>query len=162
MLSDNNKLLVQQVEYWRGPYKKALMAAFEQMPEDKLDWTPAENMIPLGQVFLHICETSDWWYADIMKGKASVELAVRGQKCPPKADIAKHLDEHWQRLERFFAESPEILDKMYIREGVHEGRQWKIEKNGYWIFTHILEHDIHHRSQIFHYLRILGIKPPRA
>jgi uncharacterized damage-inducible protein DinB len=31
---------------------------------------------------------------------------------------------------------------------------------GYWIFTHLLEHDIHHRSQINQYLRLLGIQPP--
>lgn len=27
------------------------------------------------------------------------------------------------------------------------------------LFTHLLMHDIHHRSQINQYLRILGIKP---
>ena len=161
MLSDNNKLLAQQIELWHGPFKKSLMAAFDLAPEDKLDWKPAANMIPLGQVFLHICETSDWWYDDIVKGKAAVELAIEGKKCPPKTEIAKHLNEHWERLERFFAEPEAILDKVYIREGIHEGRQWKIEKNGYWVFSHILEHDIHHRSQIFHYLRILGLTPPK-
>lgn len=158
-MSDNNKLLARQIEFWHGNLKSGLMKAFELTPEDKLDWMPTEEMIPLGKVFLHICETSGWWYGDIMKGKAFTELAVAGQKCPSKDEIARQLDAHWDRLEQFFADPPDVLDRVYTREGEDNGKPYKIEYNGLTIFTHILQHDIHHRSQIFQYLRILGIKP---
>jgi uncharacterized damage-inducible protein DinB len=31
---------------------------------------------------------------------------------------------------------------------------------GHWIAFHLLEHDIHHRADIFHYLALLGIETP--
>nr|MBN2277622.1 DinB family protein [candidate division Zixibacteria bacterium] len=160
-MADKNVLLELQINFWRDNIRNSIMEALELMPEDKGDWIPADNMIPLGQLFLHICETSDWWYDEIMKGNKAVELAVPGEKCPDKKVIKNHLEEHWKRLERFFAEPKEAFEKTYKREGSHEGRKWKIEQTGYWIFTHLFEHDIHHRSQINHYLRILGIRPPR-
>jgi len=160
-MAPKNPLLDTQINFWQGNIKRSIMEAFELMPEEKRDWTPAENMIPLGQLFLHFAEASDWWYTDIVKGEPSVELARAGEKCPPREQIKKHLDEHWERLERFFGEPAETFEKIYKREGIYEGKRWKIEHDGYWIFTHLFEHDIHHRSQVNHYLRILGIKPPR-
>ena len=32
--------------------------------------------------------------------------------------------------------------------------------NGHWLAFHALEHDIHHRADIFHYLAMLGIETP--
>jgi len=157
MLSDGNQLLESQIKLWRKKIKPNLDEALKLVPDDKLDWAPAENMIPLGQVFLHIAECSDWWYDDVVKGKPGTELAVLGQPCPPKEKIAEHMKDHWERMERFFDESPEILEKIYERQ-VEEDH---FALSGYWIFTHLFEHDIHHRSQINHYLRILGIKPPK-
>ena len=158
MLSKNNKLVETQIRLWRGHLKKTVMEAFDLMPEDKLDWAPAKKMMTLGQVFLHIAETSDWWYDDVMKNRECTELAIPGEPCPPKEKIREHLDDHWERMERFFAEPPEILERVFTREF----KDWNLKKDGYWIFTHLFEHDIHHRSQINHYLRILGIRPPEV
>ena len=36
------------------------------------------------------------------------------------------------------------------------------EVNGHWIAFHLLEHDIHHRSDIFHYLALLEIEHPEV
>ena len=157
MLAESSKLLESQIDLWRGPIRDTIMKAYELMPEDRVDWTPAENMIPMGMVFLHICETSDWWYDDIMRGKPATELALPDVPCLPKDQIKGHLDIHWDRLDRFFAEPPEILDRVFTKTY----KKWKFENTGGWIFTHLLEHDIHHRCQIYQYLRILGIAPPR-
>lgn len=157
MLSDGNPLLESQIELWRKKIRPNLEEALELVPDDKLDWAPGENMINLGQVFLHISECSDWWYDDVVKGKPAIELALPGQPCPPKQKIAEHMQAHWERMERFFADSPDILNIIYERQAEHD----HFALSGYWIFSHLLEHDIHHRSQIHHYLRILGIQPPR-
>jgi len=156
MLSENNPLLEYQIKFWREGLKPTLNRALELAPEDKLNWAPAEKMITLGNVFLHISECSDWWYDEVMKGKKAIELAFADKPCLPKEKIKHYLKLHWERMERFFADSSEVLSKTYPIE--HEGKTHHLD--GYWIFTHLLEHDIHHRSQINQYLRILGIKPP--
>jgi uncharacterized damage-inducible protein DinB len=157
MIYDNNPLLKSQVELWQGPIRRVIDEALELAPDDKLDWMPAADMIPLGKLFLHISETSDWWYDEVMKGKSAVELALPEGPCPPKSAIKNHIETHWQRLQRFFSESPDILARIYTKK-FPDG---EFRNNGYWIFAHLLEHDIHHRSQINQYLRILGIVPPK-
>ncbi len=156
MLSENNTLLERQIKFWRESLKPSLTKALELVPEDKLNWAPAEKMFALGNVFLHISECSDWWYDEVIKGKKAIELAFADKPCPSREEIMQHLKNHWERMERFFVDSPEVLSKTYPIE--HEGKTHHLD--GYWIFTHLLEHDIHHRSQINQYLRILGIKPP--
>ncbi|NIX55571.1 MAG: hypothetical protein GWN14_06480 [candidate division Zixibacteria bacterium] len=157
MLENINPLFKAQINHWRKAIKPGIIEALEAVPDEKLDWAPSQGMIPLGMIFLHMAETSDWWYDDIMKGQPATELAFLDKECPPKDKIAEHLEEHWNRLERFFSEDEEALKNIYERES----ESWKISKTGYWIFMHLFEHDIHHRSQIHHYLRILGIKPPK-
>jgi len=155
MLPENNELLKYQIKFWSESIKPTVNQALELTPKDKLDWAPAEKMITLGNIFLHISECSDGWYDEVIKGKHSTEPAK--DICPPKEKIAEHLENHWKRMERFFAEPPEVFGKVYTIE--HQGKSYSLD--GYWVFTHILEHDIHHRSQINQYLRILGIAPPK-
>jgi uncharacterized damage-inducible protein DinB len=134
--------------------KPTLTAALASVPPERLDWAPAEKMITLGQLFLHIAECSDWWYGEVMKKKMATELAVG--LCPPKTEIARHMAAHWRRLGRMFKEPPAALARKYQIKSGNKTYSY----SGYWIFTHLLEHDIHHRSQINQYLRILGITPP--
>ncbi|HVP35516.1 MAG TPA: DinB family protein [Terriglobales bacterium] len=157
MLSEKNPLLENQIKFWRESLMPTLNKALELTPEDKLNWAPAEKMIALGKLFLHIAECSDWWYDEVMKGNKATELAFMDKPCLPKEKIKYYMKIHWERMERFFADSPEVLSKTYPIE--HEGKTHHLD--GYWIFTHLLEHDIHHRSQIHQYLRILGITPPK-
>ena len=154
MLSRGNPLLAYQIKFWRENVKSTLNEALKRTPQNKLDWAPAKGMITLGQVFLHIAECSDWWYDEVMKGRSAVELA-KG-KCPSKRVIVRHLNNHWKRLDRYFAEPPAVLGKKFPVKG----RRPTFRPSGYWLFTHLLEHDLHHRSQINQYLRILGITPP--
>jgi len=156
MLSDVNIVLANQIKLWQQSVRPTLVSALESVPDDKLDWAPAEGMMSLGNIFLHIAECSDGWYNGVMKGRKYEDLA--NGPCPPKEVISSHLDKHWVTMERFFAEDLEALERIYHFD--HEEKHYKFE--GVWIFTHLLEHDIHHRSQINQYLRILGIKPPEV
>ena len=143
-------------DHWHTWIIPNLYQALEKTPEGKLDWAPGENMIQLGKIFLHIAECTDWWYNEIMLGNEAIELAFEDKPCQSKEQILKHLQEYEQRMNRMFAEPQEVFEKTYYKKG----ETFEIKQTGYWIFMHLFEHDIHHRSQINHYLRILGIEPP--
>jgi len=130
------------------------MNALDLAPDDKLDWSPAEKMISLGNIFMHIAECSAWWISKLIDG-IDFEDLTPGPSLP-KNKIATLMDQHWQRLDRFFARTPDILSKNYPYRD--EGKD--LNYQGRWIMIHLLEHDLHHRSQINQYLRILGITPP--
>lgn len=157
MIKQGEPLLKYQAEYWLGYVRTSLDAALECVPDDRLNWAPAPQMMTLGNVFLHIAETSDWWYDDVMKGRKAVDLVTSiDSPSPPKEVIARQMQNHWARMTRFFEDDPAIMGLRYTVKG----RERTYQRDGWWIFTHLLEHDIHHRSQINQYLRILGITPP--
>ncbi len=142
-------------KFWFDEVKPPIMQALKKTPDDKLDWGPADQMITLGNIFMHIAEASNWWISKIIDGKDYKDLTP----CPsyPKPEIENLLNDHWLRLEDFFERCPGITEK----EIPHKWRGEIHMITGKWIMMHLLEHDIHHRSQINHYLRILGIEPPK-
>jgi uncharacterized damage-inducible protein DinB len=151
----NGNLKIETIaNFWlnevRTPIDKAILVA----PDDKLEWAPAKDMISLGNIFMHIAEASDYWITTIIDKKECIDYTPC--PCPPKAEIAAMLDSHWLRIEEFFSRAPQIMEGPYLLQR----RSGTAELTGSWIMLHLLEHDIHHRSQINHYLRILGIKPP--
>ena len=56
-------------KFWFEEIKPPLMEAIKFTPEDKLDWIPADKMISLGNIFMHIAEASDWWIDKMIDGK---------------------------------------------------------------------------------------------
>jgi uncharacterized damage-inducible protein DinB len=142
------------VELWRERIKPGITKALEMTPEDKMDWKPGDTFMTFGEVFLHIARTSGWWYTEFMKGQERQPLDEEFGYS--KQELAKQLEEHWARMEQFFAEPDEAFEKIYQIK-----REGKIHTfSGCWVVVHMLEHDIHHRCQINQYLRILGITPP--
>jgi uncharacterized damage-inducible protein DinB len=159
VISDRNPLMVAQIGYWRDKIKPSITTGLENSPDDKLNWAPSKGMITLGNLFTHISECSEWWFDQVIGNNRQFKNTASAIKpaALSRAAITKYMDSHWERLERFFASDPSILKKSYNVSGREKTHNF----DGYWIFTHLLEHDIHHRSQINQYLRILGIEPPK-
>lgn len=141
--------------FWVNEVKPPLMEALLLTPEDKFDWAPAEKMLSLGNIFMHIGETSMWWIGKVIDNMAYSDLTPGPSLSKDK--IREMLEDHWRRIDGFFIRSPRIIEKSY--PFTRRGKETKLE--GRWIMMHLLEHDIHHRCQINQYLRILGIEPPK-
>jgi uncharacterized damage-inducible protein DinB len=60
-------------------------------------------------------------------------------------------------MERFLSE-PTNLSKAYEMQYYDETRSL----TGNWLAYHLLEHDIHHRADIFCYMALLGIEHPNV
>ena len=156
MNTKTTTLMDATVELWRESIKPGISKALKLTPEDKMSWKPEETFLTFGDVFLHIARTSGWWYGEFMHGRK--RKPVEEGFGYTKKELAEQLEEHWERMEQFFAEPDEALEKIYQIE--HEGKIH--EFSGCWVLIHMLEHDIHHRCQINQYLRILGITPPQV
>lgn len=141
--------------FWFDEVKPPLMKALDLAPDDKLDWAPADKMLSLGNIFMHIAEASMGWIEDVIDGNKFDELTPGPSL--PKNNIQNLMNEHWQRLDNFFNRYSGITEKTYPIEW--QGKTYNLRAE--WIMLHLFEHDIHHRSQINQYLRILGINPPK-
>jgi uncharacterized damage-inducible protein DinB len=123
----------------------------ELIPDDKLNWSPKPELWNFRGILLHVISARDTWLGrDIGDG---VETPNVLQTVRTKADIQGALERTWERLAPFLRDQRK-LDATYTTP-------WETP-NGHWLAFHALEHDIHHRADIFHYVALLGIETPEV
>jgi len=133
--------------------RKELLVCLDKIPEKKLTWSPKTRMMSLGRLFCHIASAIDFWMTKVIKdGGEYKELTLKN--CPTKERIRKELDRSYSRILAYLDQPAKVLDKRhrYRKNGYFNGR---------WVMWHLLEHEVHHRAQIFIHMRMNGIAPPR-
>ena len=139
-------------EQW-GRMNDSIVALIDVIPEDKLDWSPREDLWNFRGILAHVATTRhSWLETAVLDGEATPDVFG---SIGTKEGVKEHVQLSWARLERFLSAQAK-LDKVY--EGVRFEEPYKY--SGHWIAFHLLEHDIHHRSDIFHYLALLEIEHP--
>jgi uncharacterized damage-inducible protein DinB len=129
---------------------EGLIRLVDYIPDDKINWSPKPELWNFRGILLHIAATRDGWLGrDVKDG---VEAPDVWRTVRTKAEVQAAYARTWERLERFLSDEGR-LDAIYA---VADGGQL----TGHWIAFHLLEHDIHHRADIFHYLALLGIETP--
>jgi uncharacterized damage-inducible protein DinB len=133
--------------YW-APLNEHLIALVDLIPDDKLNWSPKPELYNFKGILIHVAGARNSWMArDVQDGETTPDVLREGQT---KGGLKEQLRLSWARMERFLG-SRERLDAMY--DFPFDGTR----RDGHWIAYHGLEHDIHHRADIFHYLALLGI-----
>jgi uncharacterized damage-inducible protein DinB len=130
-------------------FNEELIRLVDYVPEDKINWSPRAELWNFRGILLHIAATRDSWLEHAVKDGESVDSVWTTVRT--RDEIKEAYRRTWLRVERFLANEP-ALDAMYDDE---DG-----PVSGHWIAFHLLEHDIHHRGDIFHYLALLGIETP--
>ncbi len=142
------------VPYW-GRMNDTIIQLVDCIPDDKLNWSPKPELWNFKGILLHICMARhNWMTVEVGDDGPSPDVLREGQT---KDGIKRHLQISWQRLHSFLS-NPAKLAAAY--EGDHDGEPYSL--TGHWIAYHLLEHDIHHRSDIFHYLALLGVEHPQV
>lgn len=124
------------------------------IPSEKLEWTYREGKFTLGDLVRHIAAIERWLYAENAAGRAS-----KYEACGPElasgfeATLAYFDEMHRQSVEIFRTLSPEMLQVKIQTPAGSPITCWK------WLRA-LVEHEIHHRGQIYLYLNMLGIKTP--
>ena len=138
------------VKNWNRIHKqtaRALAAA----PEDKLDWRPAEGMFTLRELVRHIPEAESGIVHTALAGtmqKGDLDLSSAGVE-----EIVRAYKESHERLAAEVAKlTKEQLDEDIQAFGMTMRRVILL-----WSMT---EHEIHHRGQLYTYLRLAGVEPP--
>jgi uncharacterized damage-inducible protein DinB len=124
------------------------------IPADKLEWSYSEGKFTLGDLVRHIAAIERYMFVETIQGKPS-----RYTGCGE--EMAASLDEVMAFLERMHGESVEIvsrltaedLNRKCITPGGASITVWK------WLRA-MVEHEIHHRGQIYIYLAMLSVPTP--
>lgn len=124
------------------------------IPPEQLEWTYAEGRFTLGDQVRHIAAIERWLYAETVVGHPS-----RYAGCGPElaagydATLAYFDEMHRQAVAVFKQLDPDSLQASIQTPAGQPITCWK------WLRA-LVEHEIHHRGQMYLYLNMLGIKTP--
>jgi uncharacterized damage-inducible protein DinB len=124
------------------------------IPSDKLEWSYREGKFTLGDLVRHMGAIERYMFAETIQNKPS-----RYDGCGK--DLADGLDEVMKFKERMQRETVEIISALG-EEGLHrkcatpDGASVTVWK---WLRL-MVEHEIHHRGQIYLYLAMLDVPTP--
>ncbi len=141
------------LEYWpsvRGRTRRLIPL----VPEDKVEWTPAPGRWSFGDLIRHLAGIERWMYAENCHGRPTRypgharELADGGD-----ALLAYHDKNHEAAMALFRGLTQEQwTGKSVTPAGTHI-TTWK------WARA-MVEHEAHHRGQLYMMLGLLGIATP--
>lgn len=135
------------VPVWRR-FNEDLIRLVDYVPDDQINWSPKPELWNFRGILLHIAGARDGWLTYTVKDGDDQRIY---QTVRSKDEIKAAYASTWTRLEAFLSDRAK-LDAAYDDDGG--------TVSGHWIAFHLLEHDIHHRADIFHYLALLGIETP--
>jgi uncharacterized damage-inducible protein DinB len=141
------------LEYFEKVHQRTLRVA-RCIPPDKLDWTYREGKFTLGDLLRHIATIERYMFAETVEGRPS-RYAGCGKELADgyEAVLAFAEQLHQESVEIFARLSPEDLHRKCTTPEGASITTWK------WMRA-MVEHEIHHRGQIYLYLSMLGVPTP--
>src|SRR5277367_4289354 len=141
------------LEYFGKVHQRTMRVA-RTIPDDKVEWRPREGAFSPGDLVRHIAVTNRYTFAENIQGKPS-RYTSHG------ADLANGLDAVLEFAQRLHLETAVIFSelsedewngKVQTADGVPITR-WKLLRL-------MLEHEVHHRGELYAYLGLLGVTVP--
>lgn len=151
-----------------------LLKAVAALPLERFDFKPAPELFTAHQLILHIAEGEKGWIHHIVGGAPfagktlGFEEWVQPHPDPSQGWITAYdapdherlfaMLEEWHRpTQRWFDRPASELERVIVFQPPDESER---RATLHWILDHVQEHEIHHRSQLNLYLRLMGIEPP--
>ena len=126
--------------------------AIAQVPADKINWTYREGKFTFADLIRHLAAIERFMYAENVKLKPSRYPGHGKELADGYQNILAYMDQmHQESMQIFTSLSDQDLQKKCTTPGGIEITVWK------WLRA-MIEHEIHHRGQIFTYLSMLEMK----
>ncbi|MGH2376436.1 MAG: DinB family protein, partial [bacterium] len=148
---------------------RALLAeSVKPLTEDDLEFRPADGLRSIGDILRHVITAEEYWWRGGILGEPfgagrpadwdtltdEQKAAHRRQRFPSLASILQGLQTAHEPIAEFLTQTDASV--------LCEKRQatWGEDNTLRWILWHLVEHDQHHRGQIYTRLRLIGYDPP--
>lgn len=124
------------------------------IPPDRLEWAPREGAWSFGDLVRHLGAIERWMFAENVSGRPS-RYPGHGQELADGYDtVLAYFDRmHEEAMDLFRALTPEALQARCTTPGGASIPAWK------WLRA-MVEHEIHHRGQIYLMLGVIGVPTP--
>ena len=140
-------------EHWTS-VRAGLYEALDQLTDEQLDFVPREGMWSLGIVAGHIAHAEEAWFRHWMTGMTEGPPEYTLQDYPTVESIKALLAKVHDRTDAYL-ETLDVVDLEETFETV-----WGQKGSIRWVVWHVLEHEIHHRGEIYLKMGLLGMEAP--
>lgn len=124
------------------------------IPPEQMEWTYREGRFSIGGLVRHIAAIERWLYAENAEGRPAKYAGCGPELTEGYGSTLAYFDEmHRQSLAIFQKLSPERLQAKILTPGGQPITCWK------WLRA-LVEHEIHHRGQLYLYLNMLDVNTP--
>jgi uncharacterized damage-inducible protein DinB len=141
------------LDYYERVRERTLKVV-ERIPAERLEWTYKEGKFTLGDIVRHLAAIERYMFAENARLRKSRYPGHGKELADGYEAVVEFMREmHAQSLEIFRGLSDEDLRKKCITPGGAPIAVWK------WLRA-MVEHEIHHRGQIYLYLSMLDTPTP--
>lgn len=124
------------------------------IPRERLEWTYREDKFTLGDLVRHIGAIERYMFAENVQFKPSCYPGYGRELADGYDNVVAFFERtHKESMEIFAKLTPEELQKKCITPSGAAVTVWKLLRA-------LIEHEIHHRGQIYTYLGMLGVPTP--
>jgi len=126
----------------------------ECIPREKFEWRAADGAFSFADLIRHIAATERWMFGENVQGNQS-RYPGHGP------DIADGYDAVLDYYHRMHAETAEIFGRLSAEDLARRvGTPGGIALPAWKWLRGMIEHEVHHRGQIYLMLRMLGVPTP--
>jgi uncharacterized damage-inducible protein DinB len=124
------------------------------IPPEKIDWTYQQGKFSFADIIRHLATIERYMYAENCQLKPSKYPGHGAELADGYENVLQFFTEkHAQSLEIFSRLTEEDLQKKCLTPGGNPISVWK------WLRA-MIEHEIHHRGQLYMYLGMIDVKTP--
>ncbi len=160
MEQDNRSTLNVIYDEWRG-YNRRLQKCVTPLTDAQLLLRPAPHLWPLGQVVQHIISVRAGWFSGTLQDPdAAMEAYMlwSGRDSPARsaAELVRGLGDTWAFIESRVKRWTDA-DGAQTFPDEDNGQVYQVSRS--WVIYHVLEHDLHHGSEVSLILGMNGLTP---
>lgn len=146
---------------YRHEVRPGTLQAVRNLAPEHLEWKPAGGVHTIMGWLRHIAQSEDWW---IQAGvHRRTDFAPRRKaELGDLSGVLAYLEQTRSVSEGLLEEWPaERLKETRPIPAGFLGAARGAELTLHWIMGNLYDHERHHRAQIYLYLRLMGIEPPK-
>ncbi len=139
------------LEYWES-FRGRTRLVVSSIPPDKIDWTYAPGKFTLGDLARHLATIERYMYAETVGGNPSCYSGCGKELAPRHEDVIAFMDRlDNESIAIFRTLTDEDLQNKCVTPAGIRITVWK------WLRA-MVEHEAHHRGQIFIMLGMIGVE----
>jgi uncharacterized damage-inducible protein DinB len=131
------------------------LRVIQAVPKDKIDVRPVRDMRTPRELVAHMYETMRAVAVGSIKGQVITdEGAEKGTSLKTHADLVQFANDCWKEADKAIKSMTDAQATGMVKT------PWGMDFPGWMCVQIVFDEHLHHRGQLYAYLRALGIEPP--